>query len=199
MYKYSINFWMHAMQKLTIFLINFCSLFYNGYCIFSLLNALSFVLSTWDFKCRSLSPNLSSPFSFVRETAESHENVIAFPSSSPLAFQSSFSSSCLRKIVAGLRWSQRFTSLEELIAPRTEKFMASFHLTLSYRWDTTIIAGIGRYLEYRKVANGLSPLTWCKEEFARKVFTLFSNLPFIFLHESKHESCWDVRLTHQDF
>ena len=36
--------------------------------------------------------------------------------------------------------------------------MASFHLTLSYRWDTAIIAGMGRYLECRKVANGLSPL-----------------------------------------
>lgn len=43
--------------------------------------------------------------------------------------------SAARKVAAGLRGvlTRRFTSLEELIAPRAEKFMASFHLALSYR------------------------------------------------------------------
>lgn len=71
-------------------LIFVLSLFYDVYCVFSLFNAVSFLLSTRDFKCRPLSPNLSSPFSLVRETAESHGNVIAFPSSSPLAFHTVF-------------------------------------------------------------------------------------------------------------
>jgi len=95
------------------------------------------------FKCRSLRPNLTS-VSLVGANAESsHGNVIAFPSLSPLAVPwSSFSH--LRKVVAGSRrgFDAAPVLYEELIAPRVEKFMTSFHLALSYRLDGAIIAAI---------------------------------------------------------
>lgn len=65
-------------------------------------------------------------------------------------------------------------SLEELIALCAEKFMTSFRLALSYRWDGAIIARMSHYLECRKVVDGLSPLTRQEEE---RTFALFLNLP----------------------
>lgn len=120
------------------------------------------------FKCRSLSPNLTSVL-LVGENAESHENVIAFPSSSPLACHSPRSRNRRRRRVCekssqgcvGL-WrgpGAAFYESRGTNCASREKFMASFHLTLSYRRDGAIIAGMGRYLKCRKVADGLSPLT----------------------------------------
>lgn len=129
----------------------------------------------------------------IGENAESRENVIASPSSAPLACHKCHSSSSsllrLRKVVAGLRGAltRPFTSLEELIAPRAEKFMTSFHLALSYRWDGAIIARMGRYLECRKVVDGLSPLTRREEERCLRHFSIYLLTRF---------ESWDVRLTH---
>lgn len=142
----------------------FCSLFWL-FCLlhfrFILRGIIRLSIETPGFKCRSLNPNLTSVLLARRKCRVARKR---YRISFHVAFGvSSFSSRPQREKSTGLRGvlkrPRRFTSLEELIAPRAEKFMAGFHLALSYRWDGAIIARMGCYLECRKVADGLSPLT----------------------------------------
>lgn len=105
--------------------------------------------------------------------------------------------SAARKVTTGLRGvltrPRRFTSLEELIAPRAEKFMAGFHLALSYRWDGAIIARMCCYLECRKVADGLSPLT--RREAEERCLRYF---PICLLARFESRNVRLTQLTHLD-